>query len=154
MIRPAQQKDISQINDLYFTLFEQMQKYEPDYMKSAYQDEGFLRSVVQQESNFIVFVNETESEINGFVIAQLQESPKYNCFVAQRCVYLMDIVVSPQKRGLGIGKSLIEKIELWGKQHDADYIELHVLASNTSAIKLYSREGYTPFSQSMRKRFK
>lgn len=154
MVRPAQQKDISQINDLYFALFEQMQKYEPDYMKSAYQDEGFLRSVVQQESNFIAFVDETESEINGFVIAQLQESPKYNCFVAQKCVYLMDIVVSPKKRGLGIGKALIEKTELWGKQQDADYVELHVLASNTSAIKLYNREGYTPFSQSMRKRFK
>src|SRR5699024_1511247 len=99
MIRPAQQKDIPQINDLYFTLFEQMQKYEPDYMKSAYQDEGFLRSVVQQENNFIAFVDETEPEINGFVIAQLQESPKYNCFIDQKCFYLMDNVVSTQKRG-------------------------------------------------------
>lgn len=152
MIRPAQQKDIAQIGELYYELFEQMQKYEPEYMKSSYQDESFLRSVIGQENNFVAFVYEIGSEINGFAIAQLQESPKYDCFLPQRCVYLMDIIVASHMRGQGVGRALMQEIEKWGKEKGVDYLELNVLTANEIAIRLYTREGYTSFSKSMRKR--
>lgn len=152
MIRPAQQKDIAQIGKPYHELYEQMQKYEPEYMKSSHQDEGFLRSAIGQENNFVAFVYETGSEINGFAIAQMQETPKFDCFAPQKCVYLMDIVVAPHKRGQGIGKALMQKIEKWAKEMGVDYPEHNVLITNEIAIKLYTREGYTSFSKSMRKR--
>lgn len=152
MIRPAQQKDIAQIGELYYELFDQMQKYEPEYMKSSHPDQEFLQSIIGQENNFVAFVYETDSEINGFVIAQMQDSPKDDCFVPQKCVYLMDIIVAPHKRGQGVGRALMQEIEKWAKEKGVDYLELNVLTTNEAAIQLYTKEGYTSFSKSMRKR--
>lgn len=154
MIRSAYTKDLPQINQLYYSLFEFMQNHEPNYMKATQQDQAFLNSVVEQKNNFISFVYERNKSIDGFVIAQLKGSPPYNCFIPQKCVYLMDIIVSHKRRGLGIGKALIKEVEKWGQKHKVDYMELDVLAMNKSAIKLYEREGFTPFSLSMRKRYK
>ncbi len=91
-----------------------------------------------------------DGEVKGIVITQLQEIPPYNCFVPLKCMYLMDIVVDMDMRGIGIGKALIDRVKMWAKENEADYLELSVLSKNTSAIALYLRERFEPHSLSMR----
>lgn len=149
MIREAQFNDIQNINNLYLILFGLMQQYEPDYMKASHQDEDFLKSVVAQENNLIAFVYEADNTVKGFAIAQMQETLPYNCLIPLKCIYLIDIVVDENSRGLGIGKALIDKVKEWGACNGSDYIELKVLTANKAAIELYEREGLTSFSISM-----
>lgn len=152
MIRLAQNADLAAIQQLYTLLFKGMGELEPAYMKEAIQDKAFVESVIRGEQDFALFVVEDEGAIQGFAIAQLQNSPPYNAFVSQRCVYLMDLVVHPTTRGKGYGKALIQHVKEWGIENQVDYFELTVLHRNQQAIALYEREGFQPFSQSMRMR--
>ncbi|MDM1397303.1 GNAT family N-acetyltransferase [Myroides odoratimimus] len=152
MIRKAHLEDIPTIQQLYFNLFEVMADLESHYMKAAQQDTAFIESVIKGENDFIIFAAEDDKEVQGFAIAQLQSAPPYNCFVQQRCVYLMDLVVDPDSRGKGYGKKLIHAVKEWGVQNKVDYFELNVLSQNKKAIDLYLREGFEPFNISMRMR--
>lgn len=152
MIRRAHHLDLAAIQQLYTLLFKGMGELEPAYMKEAIQDKAFVESVIRGEQDFALFVVEDEGAIQGFAIAQLQNSSPYNAFVPQRCVYLMDLVVHPTTRGKGYGKALIQRVKEWGIENQVDYFELTVLHRNQQAIALYEREGFQPFSQSMRMR--
>ncbi|MTG98864.1 MULTISPECIES: GNAT family N-acetyltransferase [Myroides] len=152
MIRTATLADIQSILLLYRELFKQMAIYEPNYMKETDQDYEFVKSVINQENNFLIYVFEKDTQVEGFVIVQKQDAPMYNCFVQQKLVYIMDIVVNPDSRGLGIGKALLQQVKSWAKSQGVNYLELNVLTANTAAQKLYEREGFTNFNQSMRQR--
>ncbi|MDR0195042.1 MAG: GNAT family N-acetyltransferase [Myroides sp.] len=152
MIRKALLEDLSTIQQLYFNLFEIMADLEPHYMKAVAQDQDFIKSVILEENDFTIFVAEDNNEILGFAIAQLQSAPAYNCFVQQRLVYLMDLVVNPNSRGKGYGKTLIQAVKAWGIENKVDYFELSVLAQNKKAIELYLREGFGTYNLSMRMR--
>jgi GNAT superfamily N-acetyltransferase len=143
-IRKAIQADLPKIKSLYFQLFEQLAHHEPYYLQTAHQDESFLQRVIAGEDQFTAFVYEADGEVKGIVITQLQESPPYNCFVPLKCMYLMDIVVDMDMRGIGIGKALIDRVKMWAKENEADYLELSVLSKNTSATALYLHEDLSP----------
>ncbi|MFA4870109.1 MAG: GNAT family N-acetyltransferase [Pedobacter sp.] len=153
-IRKAVQADLLKIKNLYFQLFEQMAHHEPDYMQPAFQDEAFLHKVIAGEDQFTAFVYQSDQEVQGIAITQLQESPPYNCFVPLKCMYLMDIVVDVEMRGKGVGKALIDRVKTWAKEKEADYLELSVLSKNASAAALYLHEGFEPYSLSMRLKIK
>ncbi|MCC9043213.1 GNAT family N-acetyltransferase [Myroides sp. M-43] len=152
MIRKATIEDLLSIHNLYKILFDRMVELEPNYMKSATQDTTFIKSVIKGENDFTIFIAEDNKEVQGFAIAQLQSAPLYNCFIQQRCIYLMDLIVSPDNQGKGYGKKLIQSIKEWGVQNKVEYFELSVLTENTRAIALYEIEGFTAFNQSMRMR--
>lgn len=152
MIREVGLDDIDRIHELYRTLFEHMQDLEPEYMTVSDQDPLFLQSVISQENDFIGLVYEEDTQVEGLVVAQLQTAPPYNCFLPQRSVYLMDIIVAPDKRGRGIGRQLLEEIKQWAIGHGVDFLELNVLSNNEPALRLYQEAGFRSFSKSMRMR--
>lgn len=55
---------------------------------------------------------------------------------------LMDICVSPQHQGKGLGNALINQFIEQAKAKSAEKIWLEVRASNTSAIMLYINHGF------------
>lgn len=150
MVRKAQISDLTALFILYNHLFELMEKMEPHYMKTPEEEELFLISVLAEENNLTAFVYEKDNQILGFVIANLRDSPEYSNFIPQKAVYLVDIVVDENSRGMGIGTALIDRVKEWGVENAVDYFELTVLSANKAAIKLYEREGLTPFSVNMR----
>ncbi len=154
MIRFIAKEDIQRVNELYLALFKLTALAEPYYHKPTYQNEDFLKSVIDQQNGFVGYVYEKDDLVVGFVIAQLQTSPPYACFKQLNSVYLMDIVIDEHYRGQGIGAKLIDKIKDWGVQNDVDYLELSVLAKNKKAYQLYLREGFEPYNISMRSRLK
>lgn len=154
MIRLITIEDVQRVNELYFALFKLTSETEPYYHKPTYQNEDFLKSVVDQHNGFVGYVYEKDDLIIGFVIAQLQASPPYECFKQLNAVYLMDIVVDEHYRGHGIGAKLMNKVKDWGLQNEVDYLELSVLAKNEKAYQLYLREGFVPYNISMRSKLK
>lgn len=59
---------------------------------------------------------------------------------------LMDICVMPKYQGRGIAKQLLEKFVDYGEQHSAENLFLEVRETNTRAIKLYERAGFSEMS--------
>ncbi|RZL00108.1 MAG: GNAT family N-acetyltransferase [Pedobacter sp.] len=169
MIRPLTTNDLDRVNELYFSLFQLTAETAPNYHQPAYQDKDFLAMVSRQENGFMGYVYEVQEQdvqnlqeeqdfqsghIAGFVIAQLQSSPPYNCFKPLKAAYLMDIVVDEKFRGQGIGTQIIRAIKEWGSHHETDYLELSVLAKNERAMQLYMNEGFEAHSISMRIRMR
>jgi len=59
---------------------------------------------------------------------------------------LMDICVAPEYQGQGIAKQLLERFIAFGEQHTAENLFLEVRETNTRAIKLYERAGFSEMS--------
>lgn len=59
---------------------------------------------------------------------------------------LMDICVAPAFQGQGIAKQLLDKFITYGEQHSAENLFLEVRETNTRAIKLYERAGFSEMS--------
>lgn len=59
---------------------------------------------------------------------------------------LMDICVAPNYQGQGIAKQLLAEFIVYGEQHNAENLFLEVRETNTRAISLYERAGFSEMS--------
>ncbi|XXM71828.1 GNAT family N-acetyltransferase [Lysinibacillus sphaericus] len=59
-----------------------------------------------------------------------------------RTVYIYNVEIEEKYRGKGYGKLAMKEIENKSKELNANKIELHVFAHNTTARKLYEKVGY------------
>jgi len=59
---------------------------------------------------------------------------------------LYSIAISPDARGAGLGKQLLQRIEACALEHDCVYLRLEVRTDNPAAIALYERSGYRRFA--------
>ncbi|MGF2616688.1 GNAT family N-acetyltransferase [Rossellomorea vietnamensis] len=58
---------------------------------------------------------------------------------------IVAMYVSPSSRKLGIGSALLSEAEKTAKQSGVERLQLTVVTSNSSAIKLYERAGYSSY---------
>ncbi|MBN6716408.1 GNAT family N-acetyltransferase [Pseudomonas capsici] len=67
--------------------------------------------------------------------------------------YLQDLIVSPEQRGTGIGRLLIEHVYATAKASDCDKVHWLTHETNTTAIALYERiaerGGYIQFRKAL-----
>ena len=73
----------------------------------------------------------------GFVVASALSIPG-----APAECELEFILVSPQTRGQGIGRVLMNTVSAWARELGAEEIRLEVRASNARALRLYQRCGF------------
>lgn len=117
MISEMNVQDLEQIKDCLLTDFDDFWSY--NTLKQDFEN-----------GNSKYFVAKHDNEIIGFagIVAIFDE------------VDIMNIVVKKNKRNLGIGSLLLEKIIEFSK--DYTYITLEVNIKNTPAIKLYKKYGF------------
>lgn len=117
MISEMNVQDLEQIKDCLLTDFDDFWSY--NTLKQDFEN-----------GNSKYFVAKNDNEIIGFagIVAIFDE------------VDIMNIVVKKNKRNLGIGSLLLEKIIEFSK--DYTYITLEVNIKNTPAIKLYKKYGF------------
>ncbi|MFJ4164109.1 GNAT family N-acetyltransferase [Microbacterium sp. NPDC089698] len=65
--------------------------------------------------------------------------------------FLYDIEVLPERRGEGLGRALLQAVEVETRLHGAAALELNVFGGNRTAIALYGSAGYEVVTQQMRK---
>lgn len=70
---------------------------------------------------------------------------------APETAFLYDIEVVEQRRGSGLGRSLLEAVEDVVRGAGVPALELNVFGRNRAAITLYETSGYTVTTQQMRK---
>ncbi|CAM4313012.1 ribosomal protein S18-alanine N-acetyltransferase [Pseudoalteromonas ostreae] len=78
----------------------------------------------------------SEQQIIGFYIGE-KAGPDFT---------LMDICVAPDFQGRGIAKKLLAAFIEYGEKHHAENLFLEVRETNTRAIALYERAGFSEMS--------
>lgn len=95
----------------------------------------FMRLLVQC-SHAATWIAEEAGQIAGFAIIDWTEEN------SKTTAYIQTVEVSPEARGQGVGRELLNRAENSVRVAGARSIWLHVEEGNTAAIRLYGAQGY------------
>ena len=70
----------------------------------------------------------------------------YSTFLAQRGLYLEDLFVKPEHRGVGVGRRLLERLAQIAVERNCGRFEWSVLDWNEPAIGFYKKLGAVPMA--------
>ncbi len=82
-------------------------------------------------------IAEYQNQIAGFALYFYN----FSTFLGKPGIYLEDLFVKENYRGLGIGKQLIQSLVNLAQQEDLGRVEWSVLDWNTPSIEFYNRLG-------------
>jgi len=87
-------------------------------------------------ANVATWIAEEDGQMAGFAIVEWNQEP------GEMTAYIQTIEVAPEKRGCGVGRELLNRIEGSARDAGAGMIWLHVEVANAGAIRLYEAHGY------------
>ncbi|MPM15373.1 hypothetical protein SDC9_61742 [bioreactor metagenome] len=148
-IRLAEHGDILKISKLYEEFFVYNASQQPLYYKPAAEMGKYPQSVIESAKEAL-FIAEENGAVLGLIHIIEEQTPPYDCFVPHRYATIMDLYVTEDFRGRGIGRELMEYAKRWAKTRGLHYLELSVLAENEDGIRFYRRENFQTVSQVMR----
>ncbi|MEP7294636.1 MAG: GNAT family N-acetyltransferase [Burkholderiales bacterium] len=85
----------------------------------------------------------SEGKSGGEVVGFALFFTNFSTFLAQPGLYLEDLFVKPERRGLGIGAALLTRLGRIAVDRDYGRFEWSVLDWNANAIRFYERMGAT-----------
>ena len=130
-LRKASEKDRESIEQLFIEMLQSIYTNEEAVgYKSGYLDRFFAGG------DDWICAAEAENRVVGYISVEVHKAPEL-------FVYLDDLSVSVQFRNSGIGSALIREAIAFAGKINAKHIALHVESSNSQAIKLYERLGYS-----------
>ena len=150
IFRKARLNDLESISRHYVRFFSEMADLQPDCLTPAEQKTSFIINAINSPGYLALVAENDEGEVVGFALAQEQVSPPYPCLRTRRLAYLMDMSVTPDYRGQGLGGEFVERIKAWALRRNLEYVELNVLEENSKAVDLYERLGFHSSSRIMR----
>ena len=99
------------------------------------------RSLFVERSAEVVF-----GEEGGTVVGFALFFHNFSTFVGRKGMYLEDLFILPEKRGLGYGKALLKYVAELAVQRNCGRMEWICLDWNESALKVYRSIGARPLS--------
>ncbi len=96
-----------------------------------------------------IFVAEVDGAVAGYALLRLWPAPPFEAAVPRIAAGIEDIVVARARHSNGIGRALVEAAIGWGKQHDADSLDLTVWEFNQEAIGFYEHLGLVAMNRTM-----
>lgn len=100
-----------------------------------------INSVLQSKDH-TAFVAEFENKVVGWIGA----AQAIMIEVMPHCE-INGLVIDEHRRGMGIGKLLIDKVKQWAKDKGNDKIGLHCNVKRTEAHLFYQHMGFTEIKQ-------
>ncbi|MBO5746115.1 MAG: GNAT family N-acetyltransferase [Clostridia bacterium] len=152
LIRRATDNDLNKINDLLQQVLTVHHNGRPDLFKKGtkkYTD-GELLEIIADDSRPI-FVAENNGEVLGYAFCVFQQHLNNNILTDVKTLYIDDLCVDEQKRGLHIGSALYEFVLGFAKQSGCYNVTLNVWTCNQSALKFYEKLGLIPQKIGMEK---
>jgi len=138
-LRPAAPADIP----LILALIRELAEYEkePDSAKAT--PEQLQRHLFGPRPYAEVLIAEVGAEPAGFALF----FHNFSTWTGQPGIYLEDLFVRPQYRGLGVGKRLIARVAKIAVERDCGRFEWAVLDWNEPAIRFYRSLGAKPMDE-------
>ena len=82
--------------------------------------------------------------IDGQACGVISFYPDRDYFTDHPRAYVDNLVVAQESEGKGVGRSLLDFVERWARDHGYREVVLDVFAGNQRAIAFYERQGYRP----------
>jgi len=132
-IRAATEADVPQI--LAFIRALAAFEREPDAVTAT--EEGLLRDGFGPNPIYYCLIADRDGQPAGFALYFFN----YSTWKGRPGIYLEDIFVHPEFRGLGIGKALLQQVAAIAVQKGCPRLQWEVLDWNTPAIEFYRAMG-------------
>jgi GNAT superfamily N-acetyltransferase len=132
-IRPATAADVGQI--LVFIQALAAYEREPDAVTATEAD--LLRDGFGPNPFYHCLIAEHDHKPAGFAFYFFN----YSTWMGRPGLYLEDLFVQPEFRGLGIGKALLERVAAIAVENNCPRLQWEVLDWNTPAIDFYRASG-------------
>ncbi len=150
-IRKAEMKDAEQITKMLIELAIHLKEFQQFKYKSDFSEvySKRVKKHLSHNKNFIL-IAESKSEIAGVIVASYEKL--YDEFKVNKFGYIEEIIISPDKRGIGIGKKLIKEAGKIFKENNAEYYYIHTYPKNKINTEIYKKLGFEEFELSMVKK--
>lgn len=145
-IRRARTGDLDGINKLLHQVLMVHHNGRPDLFKpnaKKYTDEELFAIIADDTAPIFVGVNEND-EILGYAFCKFMQHLNNNILTDIKTLYIDDLCVDEDKRGMHIGKQLFEYVVAFAKENGCYNLTLNVWSCNESAIKFYENCGMLP----------
>lgn len=133
LVRPAEPAD----GDTLLTLIDALADYESLPRPDAGARGRLLDHAFGTTRYFWALIAEREGQPVGYALYFFT----YSSFLAQPTLYLEDVFVAPQHRGVGAGKALMQRLFQEAVAKDCGRMEWQVLDWNEPSIQFYQRLG-------------
>lgn len=132
-IEPATTSDIPTLGKLLQQLFD----IEADFHFDAAKTERALQQLIDDDRSCVLVARDKNKAI-GMCSAQLVISTAEGAYSA----WIEDVVIDRQYRNKGIGKQLLNTIEIWAREQGATRLQLLADMQNQPALDFYRRNGW------------
>lgn len=152
-IRRALISDMQGINKLLNQVLMLHHNGRPDLFKAnvkKYTDEELIEIIEDNNKPIFVAVDDNE-EVLGYAFCVFQQYINNNILTDIKTLYIDDLCVDEEKRGMHIGKALYEYVVGYAKSENCYNITLNVWSCNQSAMKFYEHCGLVPQKVGMEK---
>ena len=152
-IRRAKITDMRGLNKLLMQVLMVHHNGRPDLFKpnaKKYTDAELVAIIADDTSPIFVGVNE-ENEVLGYAFCKFIQHIDNNILTDIKTLYIDDLCVDEEKRGMHIGKKLYEHVLTFAKESGCYNVTLNVWSCNKSAMKFYEKCGLVPQKIGMEK---
>ena len=125
----------------------------PDLFKpnaKKYTDEEIFQIIANDETPIFVAVDD-EEEVLGYAFCVFKQFVNNEIMTDIKTLYIDDLCVDEEKRGMHIGKQLYEHVIAFAKESGCYNVTLNVWSCNESAMKFYEKCGLVPQKVGMEK---
>lgn len=155
IIRRSVAEDYEVIGGLLVELLKQHQNGRPDLFEPQEDGSGkYSRKEFETEladGRTVAFSAVCGEKVVGYLICKIIEERANPVLKNVKTLYLDDLCVSPEFRGCGAGKALMNAAEAYARENGFYNITLNVWEFNGSAKGFYDRLGYTTQRREMEK---
>ena len=145
-IRRATSNDMNGINKLLHQVLMVHHNGRPDLFKAGvkkYTDEELLQIIADDEKPIFVAVDEN-ADVIGYAFCVFQQHINSHILTDIKTLYIDDLCVDEEKRGMHIVKKLYEYVVDFAKEQGCYNVTLNVWSCNESAMKFYEKCGLVP----------
>ena len=153
IIRRAKNEDLAGLNKLLQQVLMVHHNGRPDLFKpnaKKYTDEEIFQIIVNDETPIFVAVDDKE-EVLGYAFCVFKQFVNNEIMTDIKTLYIDDLCVDEEKRGMHIGKQLYEYVLDFAKANGCYNVTLNVWSCNESAMKFYEKCGLVPQKVGMEK---
>ena len=138
LIREARLADVQQYRKLRLdALQESPTAFSGDYLVSLNQPMSFWENRLRVDEFGCILFAEHAQQLIGMTVIRQRESPK-----TKHGADILSVYVRPEWRGLHIAEGILDACAEWAKARSVVILKLGVMASNSSAVRLYERCGF------------
>lgn len=142
-IRPAVADDLASLRQLVVDLA--VYEKEPDAVTAS--EDDFRKALFCESPKVFALLCEHIVDGESTVIGLAIYFFNFSTWVGKHGIYLEDLFVKPEARGLGAGKALLKAVGQIALDNDCGRYEWSVLDWNTPSIDFYKAQGAVPLDE-------